>query len=92
MSLHRVFAASELPGLIEARTAPSRRKITIKKQRPTKSCNKTSTVKLSTRKEKPKGCSEGKKHVEKIYHAGPITIEDVMREGPSHHKSETADP
>ena len=50
---------------------------------------KNFNMKVSNREKKPKGYSKGKKYDERIYRAGPITIEDIMRVAPSYHKSDT---
>jgi hypothetical protein len=46
-------------------------------------------MKVSHKEKKPKGCAKGKKYDTAI-RQGPIMIEDILKEAPSYHESDTA--
>jgi hypothetical protein len=60
--------------------------------RPNESVKKNELMKHSHKDKKTKGGSKGQHNNEAVHHrrSGPVMIKDILKEAPSHHKSDAA--
>jgi catalase (peroxidase I) len=87
MSFHRVFAMSETSRFdreIVSRVEEEQTKLANKKLR-----FHLNTMKHSKKESRPEGHSKGENN-DKVLRTGPIMIEDIVQDGPSHHKKDMA--